>query len=118
MPTLASTSRAQLRYLQETAFGAVAASGPHYRLRMTGESLNFNIGTESSKEIRSDRQTSDLIQTSAQAGGGVNFELSYNEYDDMMEAALQGTWAVYGTAGVGTTFTADFTATTITASVA
>jgi hypothetical protein len=35
-----------------------------------------------------------------------------------MEAALQSTFTVYGTNGVGTSFTADFTATTITASVA
>lgn len=118
MPTLASTSRAQLRYIEESVFGTTPGVGPHYRLRMTGESLSYALDTEKSKEIRSDRQISDLILTGAQVNGGVNFELSYNEFDDLIEAALQGTWAVYGTAGVGSTFEADFTTTTITAAVA
>jgi len=117
MPTLASTSRAQLRRIVESVFGTTPVSGNPKNVRMTGESLGYQIGTERSKEIRSDRQVTDLIQTSAQANGGVNFELSYNEYDDLMESVLQGTWAAYGTAGVGTTFTGTFTATTIVPTV-
>jgi len=118
MPTLASTSRAQLRYILESVFGTIPGSGNPNNVRMTGESLTFGLGTESSKEIRSDRQITDLVQVSAEASGGVNFELSYNEHDDIIEAALQGTWAVYGVAGVGATFSGTYTATTITAAVA
>lgn len=114
----ASTSRAQVRYKPEAVFGAIDAAGNPFDLRMTGESLDFSIQKERSREIRADRQTSDLVPVSAQASGGINFELSYNEYDDLFQAALMGTWAVYGTNGVGTSFSAAYAANTITAAVA
>ena len=117
--TLATTSRAQLRYIKETTFGTVPVAGNPNNLRMTGESLDFAVTSELSKEIRSDRQKTDLVLVGAQSSGGVNFELSYNEFDALIEAALQGTWAVYGTSGVsGTVFSGTFTATTLTAAVA
>jgi hypothetical protein len=115
---LADTSRLQVRYIAETAFGVIPVVGNPSNLRVTGESLDFTIGGDSSKEIRADRQKSGFNQLSASASGGLNFELSYVEFDPLMEAALMGTWAKYGTNGVGTTFSADFTATTITAAVA
>lgn len=118
MPDLADTSRVQLRYIEESEFGVIPSSGDCVELRMTGESLDFGTTSEVSKEIRPDRQKTALVIVGADAKGGVNFELSYAEYDALLEAALQGTWAVYGTDGVGTTFTADFTGTTITAAVA
>jgi hypothetical protein len=115
---LASTSRAQLSYLLESAFGAIPGAGTPKKLRMTGESLDFAISNETSKELRDDRQVTDLVQVGASASGGFNFELSYNEFDPLIEAALMDTWDVYGTNGVGSVFSADFTATTITAGVA
>lgn len=118
MPVLASTSRTQLRYILESVFGTTPGAGNPNNLRMTGESLTMAIGTESSKEIRSDRQTTDLVPVSAQASGDVNFELSYCEFDPLFEAALQGTWDVYGVKGVGSTFSGTYTATTITAGAA
>jgi hypothetical protein len=114
----ASTSRAQVRYVPESAFGVIPGVGNPFDLRMTGESLDFSIQKERSREIRADRMTTDLVPVGAQAGGGVNFELSYNEYDDLLEAVPQGTWSVYGTAGVGTSFSAAYAANTITAAVA
>jgi hypothetical protein len=118
MPTFADTSRVQMRYILESTFGTIPVAGNPSNLRMTGESLEQSISGDSSKEIRPDRQKSGFNQLNAAAGGGVNFELSYIEFDPLLEAVLQGTWAKYGTNGVGSTFTADFAATTITASVA
>lgn len=115
---LASSSLQQLRYIVESAFGTTPVAGNPYNQRMTNQSLAFNIKTETSKEIRSDRQTTDLVRVSADAGGDVGLELSYNEHDDWLEAALQGEWSVYGTGGVGTSFTGTFTTSTITAAVA
>lgn len=118
MPTLASTSLAQLAYIAESTFGTTPGSGNGAYLRMTGESMNFDITKEVSKEIRSDRQISSMTPVGAQASGGFNFELSYNEYDPFLASLLQDAWAVYGTNGVGTTFTGTMTTTTITAAVA
>lgn len=89
---LASSNRANIRYAVETVFGTFPTVALPETLRVTGESLAFAIGKTSSNEIRGDRQTLDLVSVSASSGGGVNFELSYKEYDDFIEAALQGSW--------------------------
>lgn len=118
MPTLASSSRVALAYIPEVNFGVTPGTGTVTGLRFTGESLSFDLSKETSKEIRADRQNSGTTTVDAQASGGINFELSYKEYDPFLSAGLGNTYTVYGTNGIGTTFTADFTATTITASVA
>lgn len=118
MSDLASTSRTQLRRIKETTFGVTPGAGNSSNLRFTGESFNFDIKKEESKELREDRQIGYVVPVSAGAVGGFNFHLSYSEYDPEIESILQGTWNKHGTEGVGSTFTADFTATTITASVA
>lgn len=115
---IATTSRAQVRRIKEATFGVVPVAGNSNNLRIIGESFKFDIKKEASKELREDRQIGYVVPVSAGAMGGFNFHLSYGEYDPEIESVLQGTWAVYGTNGVGTSFTADFTATTITASVA
>lgn len=48
----------------------------------------------------------------------VPFHMQYKEYDPFIEAALQSTFAAYGPARVGATFTAAMAAGTITASAA
>lgn len=118
MPALAVSSRLQMAYLQETTFGTVPVAGNYRNLRITGESLNFDYSKEESKEIRADRQTAGATTTDANAAGSINFHMQYAEYDQLMAGALQNTWTVFGTNGVGATFSATFTATTITASVA
>lgn len=117
---LASSNRAQLRFIKEASFGVIPGSGNPNNLRMTGESLAFNISTDTSKEIRSDRAVTDLIQTGASASGDVNFELSYAEYDSFLEAIMQNSFSVFGTNGVSAVVptSATFAANTLTAGAA
>lgn len=115
---IASSSAVQVRYIPEVTFGVTPGAGNPLNLRVTGESLNYSITKTASTEINSTRSISSMIPTGADASGDLNGELQYREYDRFMESALQSTFTVYGTNGVGATFTADFTATTITASVA
>lgn len=115
---LASTSRGQISYIAEASFGVTPGVGTPRDLRVTGESLSYDISKEMSAEINANRAVSSVVAVGATAGGGVQGELSYQEWDTLMAATLQSTFVAYGTNGVGTTFTADFTATTITASVA
>jgi hypothetical protein len=100
---LATTAATAIRYIVESAFGQVPGTGNAQNLRFTGESLAFNITKSESNEIRSDRQITDLVPTNADANGDINYELSYREYDDLIEAALMGAWNPYGTTtkGVG-----------------
>lgn len=91
---MSDSSRVQLYSLEESILGTTPAS-PLNELRFTGESLSENISNEESAEIRSDRQLTDLIQVSKDAGGGFDFELSYGSYDDLLEGTLfSGDWPV------------------------
>lgn len=92
MAQTASSNLARLLIAPEVTFGVTPTSGDSKTLRFTGESLQFGITTETSQEIRSDRQISDLIQTGAEASGDINFELSYGTYDDLIAAALGNLW--------------------------
>lgn len=116
---VAAGSRTQLRYKLEGTnnanFGVVNTVGGPIDLRRTDDSLAFKVQTQVSQEVRADRMTTDLIVVGAAAEGTIDFELSYNEYDPLLEAALMGAWSVYGTNGVGATFSAaTFTTSTIT----
>lgn len=116
----ASANLTQLAYKVESTFGTTPA-GNGTKLRCTDTSnLQFALTSDTSKEIRSDRQTTDLVITGASASGSVPFELSYREYDPFIEAALQGTWQTWGTNGVGASIptSATFTASTLTAGAA
>lgn len=116
--TFASTNRVQLRYIPEATYNVIPVTGNPKDLRMTGESLDFAQTKESDKEIRDDRQMSSSTTVDAQASGDVKVHFQYGEYDTLFAALMQNSWTVFGTNGVGATFTADFTATTITASIA
>ena len=84
---LATSNRARVRYLKETTF-AVPAGAAGKETRMTGEALTYAKTTDTSKELRSDRQISDLVPTGASASGAINFEFSYKEYDEFMAAIM------------------------------
>jgi len=83
---MTDTNRAALLLAPQTAWGTVAPNSIESKaVRMTGESLTYNISNTQSDEIRSDRNVSDLIRTDASVSGDINFELSYG-----------GTYAVSG----------------------
>lgn len=90
---MSDSNRLQIRYIEETTWGVTPATAPMQELRFTGESLRFNISNEVSREIRSDRQVSDLIQAGADCSGSLEWELSYGTYDAFMAAALFSDWS-------------------------
>lgn len=102
---MSDANRTQLSFASELVWGTNPAT-TMVNLRITDESLNYNVENISSNEIRSDRQISDLIQIDASADGGINFELSYSAMDDLLEGALWSDWV-----GVGTGATESIAAT-------
>jgi hypothetical protein len=74
---MADSNRLRLAYVEETTLGTTPGSPAMRTIRATGESLNHDIQTTESKEIRSDRQTADLMQVGAANSGALNFELSF-----------------------------------------
>jgi hypothetical protein len=90
---MSDSNRVQLSYIKETTWGVTPATAPPTEIRMTGESLTYDISNTTSAEIRSDRQVSDLIQSGASMTGGFNFEFSYASFDDFLAGALWSTWS-------------------------
>lgn len=90
--TLATSNRTAIRYVAESTFGTTPATPALQEIRYTGESVNYSLRNIKSQEIRSDRNTTDLVQVQSDAGGDINFELSAGTFDDWIEAAMCGTW--------------------------
>lgn len=118
MSEFASTSLVQLRYIEETEFGLTPPNGPASELRMTGESLTFNVTKESSAEINRFRGVPSMVPTNAEASGSINGEMQYAEYDPLIAAVLQGRFVNMGAAGQSTPAEIEFTTNTLTAAVA
>lgn len=99
----ATADRTELRYIKETTWGVTPTTGNLAAIRYTGESLNANIETTVSQEIRSDRATADLTPVGQSAGGSIEVELSFGAYDDFLECALFSTFTadlnIVGNAG-------------------
>ena len=106
MAEFASSSRAVLRYAQETAFGVLPVAGDHYALPMTGESLNFALDKTQSEEINPNRGVTDVVATNASVSGSVNVELKASAYDKLIEAGMQGTWGAEAVTPLDITVTA------------
>ncbi len=91
---MSDSDRVQLAFIEETTFGEAKTGSNLQKLRCTGESLAQTSNTQKSAELRPDRQITNIIRTSKQAGGDIPFELSYGTYDDFLQAALQsGDWS-------------------------
>lgn len=118
MSALASTSRVQMRRIKETVFGVTPTTGNPANMRMTGESLDFTLSKDTSKEIRADRQLSGSTTTDAMSGGDINIHMQYAEYDTELQALFMSSYAVLGANGETTSFSAAYTANTITAGAA
>lgn len=114
----ASSSAVIVRAIQETVFGQVPVVGNPVELPITGESLKYNITKETSKVINTNRTVNSQTPVTANANGGLNAEVLYKAYDDMLASVMQSAWSVFGTNGVGAVVSVDVTATTITAAVA
>ena len=120
MTQLATANRTALYRVRESVWGVTPANPNLIETRYTGESLDANISFEKSKEIRADRQLTDTVLVDSSPSGAFNFELSYATFEDLIEAALMGTWsaplAIVGAAGdisTNTASTSNITSTTI-----
>lgn len=90
---MTNSSETQLAYVAESVYGTTPSTPSFQIARMTSESLNANIENITSDEIRADRNVADLIQVGSDAGGNVNFELSYGSFDDWLESVMFNSWA-------------------------
>ncbi len=89
---LASGSNHDMSYVREVTYGVTPATPTMKPLRNTGTTLALTKDPVQSEELRKDRQIACFRHGNRQVGGSVNYELSFTDFDDMLEAALCGTW--------------------------
>lgn len=97
----ATANRAEVLRVKESTWGVLPNTPTWTPTRMTGESLNNDITTEQSQEIRPDRALTDLVNVDAAVGGGIDFELSYGSFDDLLEALLMSSWTTVSVVSAG-----------------
>lgn len=90
---MVDSSQTQLAYVVESTWGTTPATPTLLIQRFTGESLKPGINNVVSNEIRADRNVSDLIQVGYDAGGNIDFELSYGSFDTFLESLMFSTWS-------------------------
>ncbi len=97
---MANGSRHSMAYVAEATYGTTPATPTFKNLRHTSTSLALSKETLESEELRQDRQVADVRHGAYQVGGDLGFELSYGSYDDLLQAALGGTWSTAHDTGV------------------
>lgn len=90
---MADNSQTQFASIAESTYGTTPSTPNFIKRRYVSDSLKIGRDTIQSNEITPNRNVTDLIQVGGNATGSVEFELSYGEYDDWLESALQGTWS-------------------------
>lgn len=94
---MGSTNLSKTAYVAETTKGTTPATPAFQEMRVTSNGLRYDPDRKTSNEIRSDRQVTDQILTGLSSGGNIGFELSFSAFDDMLQAAFQGTWTAQAT---------------------
>lgn len=90
---MVNSSQTRLASIAEVTYGTTPATPTFLIQRFTSESLNKGVENIVSNEIRADRNVSDLIQVGSNAGGNVDFELSYGSFDAWLESLMFSTWS-------------------------
>lgn len=91
-----------LRYVAESTWSTTPTTPEMVKLRHKTCSLVLSKETNQSAELRDDRQISDFRHGTQKIEGDIEFELSYGEYDPILEGALFGAWTT-NVLKVGTT---------------
>ena len=113
---LASTSRVNVRYVPEVTFGLTPVTACK-ALRVTGESLSYNVTKTMSNEINAFRSVSSMVPTGAEASGDLNGEMQYGEFDTLLQGTMQASFVAAGTNGVASALATTSVATGTSAPV-
>ncbi len=86
---MSDANRIQVSYRRTLAGGQpIISELDHDILRVTSDGLKQDTDTTRSQEIRSDRQTADVLRTNASVSGEIGFELVYGVMDPFFEQAF------------------------------
>jgi len=91
--TIATGSRHDMAYIAETTFGTTPATPAFTPIRHTGTTLGLSKDAIESEELREDRQIAHFRHGNKSVSGDINFELSYDSFNDLIQAVACGTWS-------------------------
>lgn len=84
---MSDSSRVQLAGIEEVTWGTTPASALA-AIRYNSENLGLRKETQRSEEVRSDRQTTDIVEVGKSVDGGFDFEASAEAHDNYMEGLM------------------------------
>jgi len=90
---LMDVNESEMGYVKEVTAGVTPATPVFQKMKITGESLKSTLAYESGNEIAAVAAVQEVQANGESIGGGIEFlpRLS-QEFEDMLEAALRGTW--------------------------
>lgn len=91
--TIANGAQHSLHYVAETTYGTTPATPSFSPLPHTGTTLAVTKDAIESEKIRGDRQVEDFRHGNKTVSGDITAELEYEAFDDLLEAALCGSWS-------------------------
>jgi len=107
--TIATGARHDMSYTAEVTFGTTPANPTMKAIRHTGTTLGMTKDAIESEELRQDRQIAHYRHGNKAVSGDINFELSYESFDDLLAAVMCGAWTtdVLKTGTTATAFTIE-----------
>jgi hypothetical protein len=90
--TIANGAQHSLHYVAEGTYGTTPSTPTWTPLPHTGTTLAITKDAIESEKLRGDRQVEDFRHGNKSVSGDISCELEYEAFDDMLEAALCGTW--------------------------
>jgi hypothetical protein len=110
-----SGSLRDLYYARETSYGVPPVTLTMAEIRNTEDSLNLSRDNFVSDERRGDRGIHDMRLGNKQPAGDINFELSFDAFDDFMASALGADFTASSISIVDESSTVNSATATITA---
>ena len=91
--TIANGAQHSLHYVAESTYGTTPSTPAWTPLPHTGTTLALTKDGIESEKLRGDRQVEDFRHGNKSISGDITGELEYAAFDDMLEAALCGSWS-------------------------
>lgn len=104
---MSASNSVSWRYIAEVTYGTTPATPTMIEVLRTGGTLDAKTTTVSSKAVRSDRMTQGFFRTGVNSEGSIDVEAAYGQFDDLLEAALCGTWSGAAAVTAQTDISAD-----------
>lgn len=90
--TIANGAQHSLHYVAEGTYGTTPSTPTWTPVPHTGTTLALSKDAVESEKLRGDRQVEDFRHGNKSVSGEITGELEYEAFDDLLEAALCGSW--------------------------